>query len=50
MGSIVAGAVALLVGGGLAVGTMVTLVATNSNNDPAPVDTSVVQYGVDGQG
>ncbi len=48
MGSILAGAVALVVGGGLAVGTMVTIVATNSNDDPAPVDTSVVQYGTDG--
>ena len=48
MGSILAGAVALVVGGGLAVGTMVTIVATNSNDDPPPVDTSVVQYGTDG--
>jgi hypothetical protein len=48
MGSIVAGAVALVVGGGLAIGTMVTIVATNSNNNPDPVDTSVVQYGTDG--
>lgn len=48
MGSILAGAVALVVGGGLAVGTMVTIVATNSNEDPKPVETSVVQYGTDG--
>jgi len=48
MGSILAGAVALVVGGGLAIGTMVTIVATNSNNNPDPVDTSVVQYGTDG--
>lgn len=47
MGSIVAGAVALVVGGGLAVGTMMTIVATNSNEDPEPVETSVVQYGTE---
>jgi hypothetical protein len=48
MGSILAGAVALVVGGGLAVGTMVTIVATNSDDSPDPVETSVVQYGTDG--
>jgi hypothetical protein len=48
MGSILAGALALVVGGGLAVGTMVTIVTTNSNDDPEPVQTSVVQYGTDG--
>jgi hypothetical protein len=47
MGSIVAGAIALVVGGGLAVGTMVTIVSTNSNEDPDPVETSVVQYGTE---
>jgi hypothetical protein len=48
MGSILAGAVALVVGAGLAIGTMVTIVTTNSNDDPDPVETSVVQYGTDG--
>jgi hypothetical protein len=48
MGSILAGAVALVVGGGLAIGTMVTIVATNSDENPDPVETSVVQYGTDG--
>lgn len=47
MGTILAGAIALVVGGGLAVGTMVTIVATSPSHDH-PVDTSVVQYGSDG--
>ncbi|HYJ67145.1 MAG TPA: hypothetical protein VEX15_05725 [Nocardioidaceae bacterium] len=48
MGSILAGAVALVVGAGLAIGTMVTIVTTNADDDPDPVETSVVQYGTDG--
>jgi hypothetical protein len=48
MGSILAGAVALVVGAGLAVGTMVTIVTMNADEDPDPVETSVVQYGTDG--
>ena len=48
MGSILAGAIALVVGAGLAIGTMVTIVTTNANDDPDPVETSVVQYGTDG--
>jgi Asp/Glu/hydantoin racemase len=47
MGAILAGAIALAVGAGLAIGTMVTIVTTNSD-DPDPVETSVVQYGSDG--
>lgn len=47
MGSIIAGAVALVVGGGLAIGTTVAVVTANSDDDPDPVETSVVQYGTE---
>lgn len=45
MGTIIGGIVALVVGGALATATIVGVVQTQSDSNPAQVKSSVVNYG-----